>query len=310
MAILSHFNVNKLEVVTMDSTWSARLPDEMKEKLQSFLEQSGISSKDFISSAIQALELDMASDSNKLFQADIEELRLLTGRINNIFVNMLEKELTFQKDKETEYDVRLEKKNEMISQSSIKIKELEERINTISIESSELRKVNEELIGHNNELTEMVGTGKALIAEYKEKNETLTGLLGKFESYEKMVDELKTALDSEKNQRVNSEIKLKEALKDAEAMRVQKVELQHRHEQELSREHELMLIDKEKELLKVRNEFQGKIELAQEEYSSKVKELLKTIQDLQHAHSISKVAQKKKLDSKAGKEDLTERRTV
>lgn len=294
----------------MDSTWSARLPDEMKEKLQSFLEQSGISSKDFISSAIQALELDMASDSNKLFQADIEELRLLTGRINNIFVNMLEKELTFQKDKETEYDVRLEKKNEMISQSSIKIKELEERINTISIESSELRKVNEELIGHNNELTEMVGTGKALIAEYKEKNETLTGLLGKFESYEKMVDELKTALDSEKNQRVNSEIKLKEALKDAEAMRVQKVELQHRHEQELSREHELMLIDKEKELLKVRNEFQGKIELAQEEYSSKVKELLKTIQDLQHAHSISKVAQKKKLDSKAGKEDLTERRTV
>ena len=57
--------------------------------------------------------------------------------------------------------------------------------------------------------------------------------------------------------------------------------MQDFYAQDQVRNCELLSIEKEKELLKVRNELQQKMELAQEDYMNKVKELLRTIQDMQ-----------------------------
>ena len=90
----------------MDSTWSVRIPDELKEKITNIVTESGLNTKEFLANIIQSYELKMVGTEKPLFESDIDELRSITGRMNNIYVNILEKMGNFQRAKELEFEVR------------------------------------------------------------------------------------------------------------------------------------------------------------------------------------------------------------
>lgn len=265
----------------MDSTWSVRISDDLKEKITNIVTESGLNTKDFLANIIQSYELKIAGTEQTLFEPDIDELRSITGRMNNIYVNILERMGNFQRAKELEFEEKMTKKHEMLMVFNAKIKDLEEHASASQSQSDQLKQSNEELKEHNTRLIEMTETGKALISEYREKNETLTDLLGEYKGYKTTVDALKAAIDKEKEKQSELNITLADALNTIASQKLKLGELQDLHAQEQVRNRELLSIEKEKELLKVRNELQQKMELAQEDYVNKVKELLRIIQDMQ-----------------------------
>jgi len=265
----------------MDSTWSVRIPDDLKEKIANVVTKSGLNTKDFLANIIQSYELKMAGNEQTIFEPDIDELRSITGRMNNIYVNILERMGNFQRAKELEFEGEMTKKNEMLIVFNAKIKDLEEQAYASQSQSDQLKQAIEEMKKHNTQLIEMTETGKSLISEYREKNETLTGLLGEYKGYKTAIDTLKAANDKEKEQHSELKKTLADALNMIDSQKLKLVALQDLHAQERVRDCELLSIEKEKELLKVRTELQQKMEFAQEDYVNKVKELLKTIQDMQ-----------------------------
>lgn len=278
----------------MDSTWSVRIPDDLKEKITNIVTESGLNTKDFLANIIQSYELKMAGTEQTLFEPDIDELRSITGRMNSIYVNIFERMGNFQRAKELEFEEKITKKNEMLIVFNTKIKDLETQASAFQSQSDQLKQTKEELKEHNIQLIEMTETGKALISEYREKNETLTGLLGEYKGYKTTVDALKAAIDKEKEQQSELNITLANALKTIDAQKLKLEELQDLHAQEQVRDRELLSIEKDKELLKVRTELQQKMELVQEDYVNKVKELLKTIQDMQQRVPAGSSANKRK----------------
>lgn len=278
----------------MDSTWSVRIPDDLKEKITNIVTESGLNTKDFLANIIQSYELKMAGTEQTLFEPDIDELRSITGRMNSIYVNIFERMGNFQRAKELEFEEKITKKNEMLIVFNTKIKDLETQASAFQSQSDQLKQTKEELKEHNIQLIEMTETGKALISEYREKNETLTGLLGEYKGYKTTVDALKAAIDKEKEQQSELNITLANALKTIDAQKLKLEELQDLHAQEQVRDRELLSIEKDKELLKVRTELQQKMELVQEDYVNKVKELLKTIQDMQQRVLAGSSANKRK----------------
>ena len=58
----------------MDTTWSVRIPEEMREKISTMITDSGLNSKEFLTQAIQAYELKAARKLQPIMETDIDEL--------------------------------------------------------------------------------------------------------------------------------------------------------------------------------------------------------------------------------------------
>jgi hypothetical protein len=52
-------------------------------------------------------------------ESDINELSQITGRINNIFINLCEKFTTFQRQKEEEFNFKISEKDSILALLSI-----------------------------------------------------------------------------------------------------------------------------------------------------------------------------------------------
>ena len=99
----------------MAETWAVKIEEEEKERLSQLIEQSGLTSKDFLGTMMTAYELSKAKDNMPLLTQDIDELQRITTRINSIFVNVGERIQNLLDSKDSEYVKQLQEKQTTIS---------------------------------------------------------------------------------------------------------------------------------------------------------------------------------------------------
>lgn len=267
----------------MDTTWSVRMPEEMKEKISAMITGSGLIPKDFITQIMQLYELNAVKRIQPVMAADVEELSQLTGRIHHIFINLCERVTNFQQQREEEFGVKLAEKESMLSIFNDRIQALEGQLSQYEEEMGLLKKRYDDLYQQHTQTEEICETHKALVMEYREKNDTLTGLLGEYKDLKQLSESLKQSLDEEKKQYHSVQNKLLEKEKETENLKNlledQKVAAQSHLEQRL----ELAEIAKEKEILALQKEQHKTLEDIQQQYTEKIRELLEVIGDLQKA---------------------------
>lgn len=79
-----------------DTTYAVKVSDEVKLRLQTLVEESGLSSKEFFAEMISHFELASTKKQTPILSMDIDELMTLTTRINNIFISVGERIASFQ----------------------------------------------------------------------------------------------------------------------------------------------------------------------------------------------------------------------
>jgi len=231
-------------------------------------------------------------------ESDIEELTQLTGRINNIFINLCERVTNLQKQQDEEFNSKLSEKDDMFAVFNNRIKIQEEKLLKYEEEAEGLRKQYEDLGSQYANLNEVYETQKALVLEYREKNDTLTGLLSEYKDYKNIINNLKKELDDEKMLRQSVEFKLDEKDKEITYLKTQIDEMKKSFQDELEHKLDLSHIQKEKEILEIRKECQQNLISVQNECAGKIKELLSLIDGLQRARS------KKKGSAKSSSENM------
>lgn len=265
----------------MDTTWSVRMPEEMKEKISAMITESGLIPKDFMAQIMQLYELNTVKQIQPFMATDVEELSQLTGRIQHIFVNLCERVTTFQQQRDEEFGVKLSEKDSMLSIFNERIQALEGQFSQYEEETGLLKKQYDELCQQHAQAEEICETHKALVLEYREKNDTLTGLLGEYKELKQLSEDLKRSLDEEKRQCLVIQNKLLEKEKETDHLKDLLEDQKAAAQSELERRLELANIAKEKEMLALQKDLQKKLEDIQQQYTEKIRELLEVIGELQ-----------------------------
>ena len=274
----------------MDTTWSVRVPEEMKEKISAMITESGLIPKDFMAQIMQLYELNMIKQIQPFMAVDVEELSQLTGRIQHIFVNLCERVTTFQQQREEEFGGKLSEKDSMLSIFNERIQALEGQLSQYEEETGLLKKQYDEICQQYAHAEEICETHKALVLEYREKNDTLTGLLGEYKELKQLSEDLKRSLDEEQKQCLAIRNQLLEKEKETDHLKGLLEDQKASAQSELERRLELAGIAKEKEMLALQKDQQKKLEDIQQQYTEKVRELLEVIGDLQKAKTSKKTS--------------------
>ncbi len=272
----------------MDTTWSVRMPEEMKEKISAMITESGLIPKDFMTQLMQVYELNAIKQIQPFMAVDVEELSQLTGRIQHIFVNLCERVTTFQQQREEEFGEKLSEKDSMLSIFNERIQALEGQLSQYEEDTVLLKRQYDELCQQHAQAEEICETHKALVLEYREKNDTLTGLLGEYKELKQLSEELKRSLDEEQRQCLAVRNQLLEKEKETDHLKDLLEDQKAAAQSELERRLELAGIAKEKEMLALQKDQQKKLEDIQQQYTEKVRELLEVIGELQKAKTSKK----------------------
>ena len=115
-----------------DSTYSVRIDDAMKEKINDLIKQSGLNEKDFMAEMVQTYEINKTKEVVPMLSQDLTELQTLTRRINNIYIAIGKRIDTMSKEKDEEYRGLITKKEGTIDTLQDKMSTIEE-LNSIKM---------------------------------------------------------------------------------------------------------------------------------------------------------------------------------
>lgn len=280
-----------------EATWSVKMDTDTKERLAKLIGDSDYAtSKEFAENLIMLYEIDVAKKAAPTAMIDLEELQALTKQINRIFINAGERynNLSNAKDKECNETIGL--KDRLIETLQETISGLEEQVEGFKLSLKELTAKYDTLEKENNQQLDINKQNGLLIDEYKEKINTLSGLVNEYKGYKDQIEQVRTELaNSEKfvselnHQLSESNLKLDEA-----GGKIEFLEKQHKKEiDNLTAQHEVEItnlksigetenkqlkeklnFEKEKSLLDQSIKYEDRIKKINEENNDKVKELL------------------------------------
>lgn len=161
-------------------TWGLKLDSELKEKVQSIIKNDFESSKDFLEQLVNLYNLNKLKQEGGVLSSEIDELESITKRINNIFINANEKVQSLLTDKDIKANEQVSLKQNIIERLQNTIKELEEDKERISGINDTLVESNTDYQNKTEQLIKTNITLEELVAEYKDKNSTLTGTLDEY----------------------------------------------------------------------------------------------------------------------------------
>lgn len=292
----------------MISTWSAKIEDDQKEKLQILIDGSGLSSKDFLENMINLYELNESKVRVKEISEDISEVQQLTLRMNNIFINVAERIESIKSFAEADKIRALEEKQNIITALTEKVSLLSDKIKNAEEEKEyaikEYDRINNEMVNLKsmydkdvNQFTEVNRNSQQLISEYKEKIDNLSTLVAEFQDKAKQNSELQQQLLNSENE-LNNLKRIIERLKDVENNNVNIGEQVKTLENELKNktlcindlqrsfddlqrkiegDKEKLELEAEKKLVKAEKDYNNSLQKIQEGYNRKLIEFLSEI---------------------------------
>lgn len=198
-----------------DST-TVKLDTETRDKINKLLSETELSTQnEMLNKMIDVYELQKTMDLTPELSQDVNELRLLINRIEKIYIGVGERFRTLVNNKDTEYNnVVGNKDSELeILREDLKISEdnlakqkeiilmLNDELGKLKSDYDKSRVENEEKY---NSLHETYESNKALVEEYKNKNDTLTGLVNEYKGYRD--ENITLRIDNDRLVNVNTDL--------------------------------------------------------------------------------------------------------
>ncbi|MCB2354182.1 hypothetical protein [Clostridium estertheticum] len=270
----------------MDAILSVRISDEVKQKFNELAQSEGINNKEFMEQVVKYYELNRAREEDSTMSSDINELQTITNRISDIYINIVERNniktlevKNVHKNELVDKDKEVQKLYENIILLKEEKKEENKKINLLEKEQSDNKHIVKELQENTKSLKTLNNMQGEKILKLNETNE----------KYIKYKDEnlvLKTELDK----LINENIQLKQDLsnKNEEARRLtnqvdesnqinkNKIdELERKAKLDIEMQKERAIFQMDKELLKLKEQQQLRMQELQESFNDRINGLLK-----------------------------------
>ncbi|MPQ31945.1 hypothetical protein E4V42_10940 [Clostridium estertheticum] len=270
----------------MDAILSVRISDEVKQKFNELAQSEGINNKEFMEQVVKYYELNKAREEDSNMSSDINELQTITNRISDIYINIVER------NNIKTLEVKNVHKNELVDKEK-EVQKLYENIISLKEEKKEENKkitlLEKDQSDNKHIVKELQENSKSLKTLNNMQGEKILKLNETNEKYIKYKDEnlvLKTELDK----LINENIQLKQDLsnKNEEARRLTKQvdesnkinekkidELETKAKQDIEVQKERGIFQMDKELLKLKEQQQLKMQELQESFNDRINKLLK-----------------------------------
>jgi len=258
-------------------TLGFKVSTELHNKVKEKIDASGLTAKDWIEKAVALTETNSIKEGSIEHRQDLNELEVHTTRIYELVSNMIQRSVVLKESAVRELTERVEQKDTIISEYQLKTKEAIEESKLANELAKELEKEKEDLEKQVEQLQSTNENNQALIGEYKEKIDTLSGLVTKYQAFEEENKKL-TEEFSKQRERLQSQVKeitlqtqdQKDEIKELK----QTIEsLKNNHATELERTAEKKDFEKDRALLELEKDYQNKLTTTHEEHNEKVKQL-------------------------------------
>ncbi|MGG2114145.1 hypothetical protein ABFY60_27630 [Lysinibacillus pakistanensis] len=271
-----------------DKTFGVKVSEEMYEKAKMVIESSGVSTKEWFEKAVALYEINAIKQGASDYTQDLTELEHHTTRIYELIANMIQRSVYLKDHAVKDISDKLDLKEAMISDFQLQFLQFKEEITAKDKALLALQEQEHELKEKLKANETTLENNQALIAEYKEKNDTLSGLVAKYQAFAEENEQLKAAFAEEKEALLTSAAsekqKLEEALaitsseakaNEAKADELEKVLADEKAQSEqatalLQERHELAL---ERAIVKAEREYQEKLQAQLDTYNTRITEL-------------------------------------
>lgn len=183
-----------------DKTFGVKVSEEMYEKVREVIESSGTSSKEWFERAIALYEMNAIKQGSSDYTQDLTELEHHTTRMYELIVNMIQRSVHLKEHAVKDVADKLESKEAIITdlqQQNQQIKqEIAMKTEGISAFEEQVKDLEGKLLANQT----MLENNQALISEYKDKNDTLSGLVTKYQGYAEENEALKKNFEIEKTE--------------------------------------------------------------------------------------------------------------
>ncbi|MEG0306573.1 MAG: hypothetical protein RR636_01435 [Clostridium sp.] len=269
----------------MDSILSVRINEGLKEKFLKLAEEQGVNNKEFMDVIIKAYELNKASCDVDYIKNDVEELQIITKRILDIYVNIIDK------NKLKSLELTNNFKN-TLNEEQTTLKNLKDGNDKTLVELNDIKLKNKNLEEKLTEYTRLVTKSKETLNEYKDlntmlkdKNEELMKYKSESEDLKLLNEKIKEDLTESIKASQNYSNQLQSERIDNSSVRKQLEEIAIYYEKKLKeqfddfnkklslREHEFKLFE-QKKLIEKDEEYRERIWALKSQFEDRVTTLI------------------------------------
>ncbi|MCB2312968.1 hypothetical protein LGL55_17315 [Clostridium tagluense] len=265
----------------MDAILSVRISDELKQKFNELAQSEGINNKELMEQVVKYYELNRAREEDSNMSEDIKELQTITSRMADIYINIVERNnIKALEVKNIHRNELVDKNNDLqkLKEEITLLKEENKKINALEKDLSDAKHISKDL-------QESIKSLKTLNNMQEEKILKLTETNEKYIKYKDEIVKLKTEQDksTNENMQLNNELSNKN---DEEARLIKQIdelkqinkskinELEIKANQDIEMQRERTSFQMEKEILKLKEEQQLKIQELQESFNDRINKLL------------------------------------
>lgn len=269
-------------------TLSIKVDTDIRDKAQEMIKTSGMTGKDWLNKAISLIEIQSMKEQSTDFASDLSELEVHTTRIFELVGNMVQRSVVLRESAVRELEQKLEQQRELTSEYQLKVKGAVEEKDQALADLEESQKEQSELEKQLEELRATLETNKLLVNEYQQKNDTLTGLVTKYEAYATENDQLKETLVKERSSHQSQIEELtyqtNEQKAEIKELEQQKNSLTEAHKTALERLEERKDLEQEKALLQAERSHQKALTESNNDYSQKLQSLYEQLENERRGH--------------------------
>lgn len=266
----------------MDAILSVRISDELKQKFNDLAQNEGINNKELMEQVVKYYELNRAREDDSSMSEDIKELQIITSRMADIYINIVErnniKALEVKNIHRNEI-IDSNKETEKLKEEVILVKEENKKIKTLEKDLSDTKHVIKEL--HEN-----LKSLKSLNNMQEEKILKLVEINEKYIKYKDEITKLKIELDKStseniqlKNDLLNKKDEKDRLINEMDELKIINknniLGLEVKAKQDIEMQRERATFQMEKEVLKLKEQQQFKIQELRESFNERITNLLK-----------------------------------
>ncbi|MGK0469247.1 hypothetical protein [Clostridium sp.] len=266
----------------MDAILSVRISDELKQKFNELAQNEGINNKELMEQVVKYYELNRAKEEDSNMSEDIKELQTITGRMADIYINIVER------NNIKALEVKNIHRNELLDNNK-EIERLKEEVRVVKEENKKIKILEKDLFDTKpiiKELQENVKNLKTLNNMQEEKIVKLTETNEKCIKYKDEIVKIKIEQDKSINEKLQLKSDLLNKNYEADKLitqmdelakinknKIDELEIKGKLDVEMQRERTTFQMDKE--LLKLKEDQQFKVQQLQESFNDRITNLLK-----------------------------------
>lgn len=268
------------------TTKAYKVSQEVKEKLEKLFADSEMDTQEaFIEHIATLYEMQLLKEGGAAgYKKQLDELEYHTRRSVELFLGMIETETAERLQIVQQHDEVLTDRASTIFSQEQEISELKKEAKQQSEELARLMKESEGQAKQYEQLQEISRKDNLLVEEYRQRIDTLSGLVNEYKAAAEENKELKIKVNELTKLTENQAVRVVDLEGDVTALQELKDEAlrqqEERHKEALERLTERKEVEKERELLAVREEYRAKREKANDETTTQLRELYNQLEKL------------------------------